>query len=65
MTSDLELDFQSALRVAGITIAPDRYPIMLEAYRSWRALAVVLDEPTPYAHEPAAAPHPVPSPVRA
>lgn len=64
MTPEMELDFQSALRVAGITIAPERYAIMLEAYRSWRALALVLDEPTPYAHEPAAAPHPVASPVR-
>ena len=64
MTDALELDFQAALRVAGIRIAPERYAIMLEAYRSWRALALVLDEATPYAHEPAAAPHPLPSPMR-
>ena len=64
MPDDLELDFQAALRVAGISIAAERYAIMLEAYRSWRALATVLDAPTPYAWEPAAAPHPVRSPGR-
>jgi hypothetical protein len=37
---------------------------MLDAYRSYRAMATVLDEPTPYAAEPAAALHPVRSPSR-
>jgi hypothetical protein len=64
MTDELELDFQAALRVAGISIPEDRYAAMLDAYRSWRALATVLDAPTPYAWEPAAAPHLVRSPGR-
>ena len=60
----MEEDFRSALRVAGVTVPEARYAIMLDAYRSWRRLATVLDEPTPYALEPAAAPHLAPSPVR-
>jgi hypothetical protein len=64
MPDEMELDFQSALRVAGITIPEDRYAIMLEAYRSYRAMAAVLDEPTPYEDEPAAALHPARSPSR-
>jgi hypothetical protein len=51
-----DADFQALLRIAGITIPPDRIPVMLEAYRHWLALVAVLDEPMPMAEEPAAAP---------
>ena len=64
MPDEMELDFQSALRVAGISIPEDRYAIMLDAYHEYRKLVAVLDEPTPYADEPAAAPHLATSPVR-
>jgi uncharacterized protein (DUF1778 family) len=64
MPEYLELDFQSALRVAGITVPEDRYAIMLDAYRSYRALVEILDEPMPYAEEPAAAPRLALSPRR-
>jgi hypothetical protein len=64
MTDELELDFQSALRVAGISIPEARYAIMLDAYHQYRKLVEVLDQPTPYADEPAAALHLVASPTR-
>lgn len=64
MTDEMELDFQSSLRVAGITIPADRHAVMLDAYRSYRKLVVILDQPTPYAEEPAAALHLVASPAR-
>ena len=64
MADEMELDFQSVLRVAGISIPQARYAIMLEAYRSYRTMALVLDEPTPYGDEPAVAPHPERSPIR-
>jgi hypothetical protein len=51
-----EADFQALLRVAGITIPPDRYAIMLDAYRNWLELVKVLDEPLPMPVEPMAAP---------
>ena len=61
---EMEQDFRAALRVAGVTVPEARYAIMLDAYRSWRSLATVLDAPTPYALEPAAAPQLAPSPQR-
>lgn len=51
-----EADFQALLRIAGISFAPDRTPVMLEAYRNWLELVKVLDEPMPMPVEPAAAP---------
>lgn len=56
MDGNDEADFQAMLRIAGIAVPPDRYGIMLDAYRSWLKLAEVLDEPLPFAEEPAAAP---------
>jgi hypothetical protein len=38
-----EADFQALLRIAGIAIPPDRYDVMLDAYRSWLELVKVLD----------------------
>jgi hypothetical protein len=56
MSGTAEADFDALLRIAGITVPPDRRPAMLDAYRSWLELAAVLDEPLPFAEEPAAAP---------
>jgi len=57
VTNDTEeADFQALLRVADITIPPERYGIMLDAYRNWLELVKVLDEPMPMPVEPAAAP---------
>jgi hypothetical protein len=56
MTGATEADFDALLRIAGITVPPDRRPAMLDAYRCWLELAAVLDEPLPFAEEPAAAP---------
>lgn len=39
-----------------IAVPPDRYGVMLDAYRSWRELVKVLDKSLPMAEEPAAAP---------
>jgi hypothetical protein len=64
LPDEIELDFHSALRVAGIAVPEDRAAIMLDAYRSWRALAEVLDEPMAHAEEPAAAPRLAASPRR-
>lgn len=49
-------DFHALLRIAGITIPPERHDVMLDAYRHWLALVKVLDEPMPMPVEPAAAP---------
>jgi len=51
-----ELDFAAALRRAGLTVAPERYHAMLEAYRGMQTLLRVLDEPLAYADEPAVSP---------
>ncbi|WP_160122005.1 hypothetical protein [Rhodovarius lipocyclicus] len=56
MSDTTEADFQALLRIAGISFTEDRYPVMLDAYRSWLKLVEVLDEPLPLAVEPAAAP---------
>lgn len=56
MSDTTEADFQALLRIAGISFTEDRYPVMLDAYRSWLKLVEVLDEPLPPAVEPAAAP---------
>lgn len=49
-----EADFRSALRRAGLTVSPERYDVMLGAYRDFQALLSVLDTPLPYTDEPAA-----------
>jgi hypothetical protein len=52
-----EEDFRSAVRRAGISIAPDRYQVMLAAYRDFQELMRCLDEPVAYTDEPAVALH--------
>jgi len=54
--NDDELDFGAALRRAGLTIPPERYGAMLDAYRSMQAMLKVLDDPLAYEDEPAALP---------
>jgi hypothetical protein len=55
--AESEEDFHSAVRRAGITIAPDRYQVMLAAYRDFQQLMRCLDESFAYADEPAVALH--------
>lgn len=49
-----EADFQSALRRAGLAVSPERYPVMLAAYRDFQALLAILDVPLSCTDEPAA-----------
>ena len=58
--AESEEDFRSAVRRAGISIAPDRYPVMLAAYRDFQELMRCLDEPFAYTHEPAVVLHLLP-----
>jgi hypothetical protein len=58
--AESEEDFRSAVRRAGISIAPDRYPVMLAAYRDFQELMRCLDEKFAYTDEPAVALHPLP-----
>ena len=54
MMDDTEADFRSALRRAGLTVAPDRYGAMLDAYREFQSFLDLLDVPLADADEPAA-----------
>ncbi|MGH7120200.1 MAG: hypothetical protein ACREFP_14630 [Acetobacteraceae bacterium] len=51
---DTEADFRSALRRAGLVVSPERYAVMLAAYRDFQALLAILDLPPPSTDEPAA-----------
>jgi len=53
-------DFAAAVRRAGVTIPPERWDIMREAYRSMQRLLAVLDDPLTYADEPAVLPNLIP-----
>lgn len=55
-----EADMRVLLRLAGLSLSEDRMPVMLDSFRRWMACARLLDEPLPYAAEPATAFHPVP-----
>ncbi len=52
-----EEDFRSAVRRAGTAIPPDRYEVMLAAYRDFQAALKLLDVAYDYADEPATALH--------
>ncbi len=52
-----EEDFRADIRRAGITIPPDRYEVMLAAYRDFQAAMKLLDVAYSYADEPATALH--------
>jgi hypothetical protein len=54
---DDELDFDAALRRAGLTVPAERRTAMLDAYRSMQALLKVLDDPLGYEDEPATLPN--------
>ena len=51
---DGEADFRSALRRAGLNVDPERYGVMLQAYRDFQSFLALLDVPLAYADEPAA-----------
>jgi hypothetical protein len=51
-----DLDYEAALRRAGITVPPERDAIMRDAYRQMQALLAVLENPLAYEDEPAQLP---------
>ncbi len=51
-----DLDFDAALRRAGVTVPAERDAIMRDAYRQMQALLSVLDDPLAYEDEPAQLP---------
>ena len=51
-----EEEFAAAVRRAGVTIPPERWDIMREAYVSMQKLLSVLDDPLTYQDEPAVLP---------
>jgi hypothetical protein len=55
--SDQNSVFAAAVARAGVTIPPDRWEPMREAYFSFQALLKVLDDPLVYEDEPAVLPH--------
>ncbi len=55
-----ESDMRMLMRQAGLTLPEDRMAVMLESYRRWLDVVRILDEPLPYADEPAVAFHPEP-----
>jgi hypothetical protein len=58
METDVDNEFAAAVRRAGITIPPERWAVMRDAYASMQALLNVLDEPLAYEDEPATLPRP-------
>jgi hypothetical protein len=51
-----DLDFDAALRRAGVVVPAERDAIMRDAYRQMQALLKVLDDPLAYEDEPAQLP---------
>lgn len=51
-----DLDFDAALRLAGVSVPAERDAIMRDAYRQMQALLKVLDDPLAYEDEPAQLP---------
>ncbi|HEU0217668.1 MAG TPA: hypothetical protein VFQ90_13495 [Stellaceae bacterium] len=56
MPDDLTDDFAVAVRRAGVTIPPERWEPMREAYYRMQELLKVLDDPFGYQDEPASMP---------
>jgi hypothetical protein len=57
-------DFYACLRRARVRVPPEREAVMFEAFQDFQALMRCLDEPLPYADEPAVAPHYLPGAAR-
>jgi hypothetical protein len=57
MPTPEDSDFAAAVRRAGVTIPPERWDAMREAYVSMQALLQLLDDPLTYADEPAVLPN--------
>ncbi len=60
MSDQTEADMRMVMRQAGITLPEDRMAVMLESYTRWQEVVRILNEPVPYAAEPAVAFHPEP-----
>jgi hypothetical protein len=56
MPTDADSDFAAAVRRVGVTIPPDRWAEMQDAYQRFQALLKVLDDPLAYEDEPAQLP---------
>lgn len=56
MPTDAEIDFDAALRRAGVAVPPERRAEMLYAYERFQALLKLLDQPLAYEDEPAQLP---------
>jgi hypothetical protein len=58
MEDDIDAEMRAALRVAGITVPPERFAIMRDAYIRSQEMMKPLDEPLAYTDEPAMTFHP-------
>ena len=56
MSPEQEEEFAAAVRRAGVTIPPERWEVMREAYISMQKLLGALADPLTYADEPAVLP---------
>jgi len=56
MPDDLDRDFATAIRRAGLTIPAERWAVMREAFDNMQTLLKILDERLAYADEPAVLP---------
>lgn len=56
MANEHDEEFAAAVRRAGVTIPPERWATMREAYESMQKLLSVLDDPLSYGDEPAVLP---------
>ena len=61
--SDIDQDFASALRRGGVTLEPDRVPVLRESYLRYLEMVRVLDDTLAYTDEPAVAMHLRPTPI--
>lgn len=59
----IDQDFASALRRGGVTLEPDRVPVMRESFVRYLDFVRVLDETLAYTDEPAVAMHLRPTPA--
>lgn len=57
MASEHEEEFSAAVRRAGVTIPPERWEVMREAYVGMQKLLSVLADPLAYEDEPAVLPN--------